>query len=124
MHVPQELCDSALSSMQRITQRRGDVLQAMVELYEFLLRCSCGMAQEAPPPRRFRMSGGRPVISPDSCHNMFSKLCPCLALERKAKLQFLSSDSLHAITLLGCAFGCSYTSGSTTKGMGLHTTQL
>ena len=32
----------------------------MVELYEFLLKCSCDLAQEAPPPRKFRMSGRRP----------------------------------------------------------------
>ena len=35
----------------------GCALQAMVELYEFLLKCSSDMAQEAPPPRKFRMSG-------------------------------------------------------------------
>ena len=38
----------------------GGVSQAMVELYEFLLKCSCDLAQEAPPPRKFRMSGRRP----------------------------------------------------------------
>lgn len=32
-------------------------MQAMVELYEFLLKCSCDQAQAAPPPRKFRMSG-------------------------------------------------------------------
>ena len=34
----------------------------MVELYEFLLKCSCDLAQEAPPPRKFRMSGRRPPL--------------------------------------------------------------
>jgi len=27
-------------------------LQALVELYEYLLKCSCDMAQEAPPQRK------------------------------------------------------------------------
>ena len=35
-------------------------MQAMVELYELLLKCSCDQAQAAPLPRKFRMSGRRP----------------------------------------------------------------
>ena len=62
--------------------QEGCALQAMVELYEFLLKCSCDLAQEAPPPRKFRMSGGN-TKSPDSCNSDIKqshRICPCAML--------------------------------------------
>ena len=77
-----QLCSSVIAHLPACKGKaqEGCALQAMVELYEFLLKCSCDLAQEAPPPRKFRMSGGH-TKAPDTCNNDIKQSCRvCLGL--------------------------------------------
>ena len=48
------VCDPACGSTYDLSVANAFsmIWQALVELYEYLLKCSCDMAQEAPPQRK------------------------------------------------------------------------